>query len=212
MTKKFKNDRGIALVTTLMLTLLSLVIIMATFYLITAGTVQSGANKRYRSALDASYGGSHAVIKDILPQLLQNFTDPNMFNDVANTFASLNLQVETGTLACMQAKLTSATSTWISSGVCGTNSNSLSPTVQPDFQFTLPAANGATPYTVYSKIVDTVPGNTDMSGVQLEGAGVAESQNVIVAQHYPYVYRVEVQAQRLTNATEQANLSILYAY
>jgi len=211
MTNIFKNDKGIALVTSLMLTLIIMTVIMATFYLITAGTIQTGASKRYKTALDASYGGGQMVVKDLIPQLLQNFTAPNMISLVTNNFASaIGLQIQTSSLACLQAKLTQNTSKWQAAS-CSSSSSSLNPTQMPDFQFSL-QSNGQNPYTVYSKIVDTVQGNTDMSGLQLLGGGVAEAQTSVTAQHFPYIYRVEVQAERSTNATEQANLSVVYAY
>jgi hypothetical protein len=65
---------------------------------------------------------------------------------------------------------------------------------------------------VYTKIVDTVPGNSDLSGLQLEGAGVAETSPLVKPLQIPYIYRIEIQGERKNNPTAQANLEVLYAY
>lgn len=212
---RLKNEEGIALVTTMMLTLLALTIVSTALYLMAASTKQSGITKSYRTALQASYGASDLVVKDLIPQLLSNADSTTAIRDVINNFPGLapSLTIEPGypTQAqqqqCIAAKLNSAPAAWPAG--C---SSTLRAKELPDFRFTMPASAGATPYTIYSKIVDTVVGNSDMSGVSLLGAGVAEAQSGITPQHIPYVFRVEVQAERSANATENAALSVLYAY
>src|SRR6185369_11411972 len=66
-----KNNKGIALVTSLMFTMISLVICMALLHMIISGAQTSGAYKRYRTALDASYGGSEIVARDLIGQALK---------------------------------------------------------------------------------------------------------------------------------------------
>jgi hypothetical protein len=135
---------------------------------------------------------------------IKNYSQDNGITLLANGYSTT-----TQSQLCLQAKLTLPTATWINSPYnC---SNTITPTTAPDITMTLPATNG-TQFTVYSKIVDTVAGNTDTSGLQLEGAGVAESNTIIVPQHFPYVYRVEVQGQRSVNPAEKSNISVLYAY
>jgi len=56
-----------------------------------------------------------------------------------------------------------------------------------------------------------IAGNSDVSSFVLEGGGTTEPGAVTVP-HYPYVYRLEVQGEREQNATEKANLSVMYAY
>jgi hypothetical protein len=200
-----KNEKGIALVTALMLTMISLTVIMALMYMITAGTQLTGAQKRYRTALDAAHGGVDITIKDIIPTIMQNIEDPGMATTVETAFGGVTLDV-TATQACLQAKLTSPRSQW--PATCSQQSN---PKQSPDMNFLLPSSTGDQ-FRVYTKIVDTVKGNTDVSGLQLEGGGVAESSPVLTPQHFPYLYRVEVQGERETNAREQSNISALYAY
>lgn len=207
----FNNKKGIALVTSLMFTLISLTIIMAVMYMVTASTKQSGGLKRYRTVLEASYGGSEVVMKDMMPVFLRNFFDPAVgptgaINALQNAFSGLqNFTVESS-VGCLQAKLQNTSSSWSAIQYCD---NSLSPKTYPDFKFSLPATAGSTPYTVYAKIVDTVPGNTDMSGNDLDTGDKRRPSEV---EHFPFIYRVEVSAERSSNATEQANISVVYAY
>jgi hypothetical protein len=206
-----KNEDGIALVTSLMMTLISLAIIMSILYLITSSIQNTGANKRYKSAMEAAYGGTELVVKDLFPMIMRDYASSNLSYDIAHYSADSNATLTlSSTQQCLQAKLTMNTAGW--KKICtDPNSSTTNPTSQPDILIQLPATNGAQ-FTVYSKIVDTVAGNTDTSGLQLEGSGVAESSAVITPQHFPYVYRLEVQGQRSVNPAEKSNISVLYAY
>lgn len=205
MKRFLQQEEGVALVTSLVMTLISLAIVMSVMYMITQNIQRIGTMKRYKTALEASYGGTDIVMKELVPQVLKNIAAPKTF--LETTYGtSMNLAV-LATDSCLSDKLTKETSQWGSA--C---SSTVSAKSGADFAFRLPSATGGQPYAIYSKIVDTVFGNTDVSGLQLEGAGVAESLSVITPQHIPYVYRLEVQAEKVTNATEQANMSVLYAY
>lgn len=197
----FDNNKGIALVTSLMLTLISLTIVMALMYMITASTQMSGQFKRYKTALEASYGGTELVTKEVLPMLLQNYSS----STISAEFTGINF-VATASQACLQSKIQNATRNWLAG--C---SNTISSKQYPDFTFKLSATSG-NPFIVYSKIVDTLPGNSDLSGLQLEGSGVAEASSAITPKHFPYAYRLEVQSERENNPTAQSNLEVLYAY
>ena len=197
------DSRGFALITSLMFTLISLTIVLSMMYMLTQGTKNSGANKRYKTAIDASYGGAELFTKDVLPYLMQNYSDPNFTTLVNTAFNTVNMQLVNAT--CLQAKLTSPSGAW--PGSC---SNSSSPTDNPDMSFNLLSASG-NPYKIYSKIVETVGGNSDLSGLQLEGGGVSESSSGITPVHSPYYYRIEVQGAQSINS-ERANIEVLYAY
>jgi hypothetical protein len=208
-----KNEDGIALVTSLMMTLITLAIIMSVLYLITSSIQNMGASKRYKSAMEAAYGGTELIVKDLFPMVMRDVASATLASDISTYNQDTGITVLangynnlTKSQQCLQDKLTKSTAHWTS--YCD---SSVNPTTYPDFQIQLPATNG-TQFTVYSKIVDTVAGNTDTSGLQLEGAGVAESNTIIVPQHLPYVYRVEVQGQRSINPAEKSNISVLYAY
>jgi len=199
-----KNNKGIALITSLMLTLISLVIILSVMTLINNSIKRTGAQKRYKTAVEAAYGGTDIVVKEMMPFILQNM-------DSANLGATLQGQYAAGWLTvtsdqCLIDKLTKTTNSW--NAACN---QSLNPKQTPDLVFPLTSLNGK-PFSVYAKIVDTSSGNTDTSGLQLEGAGVAESTSVLTPQQKPYVYRLEIQGERSINASEQSNLSVLYAY
>lgn len=199
-----KND-GIALVTSLMMTLISLTIIMAVMYMISQNITRSSGIKTYKTALAASYGGSQMIIKEIVPQLLKSYSNVDFITDIQNSFSLINLTVNT-TNACIQDKLTKKSSDWHID--C---SKTFGIKDAPDFSFSLQAAGGQS-YAIYTKVVDTVIGNTDTSGLQLEGAGVAETTSVLSPKHVPYVYRVEIQGERSVAAVERAQLTVLYAY
>ncbi len=206
--KVLRSRDGIALVTSLMLTLISMTIVMALMYMMTYGTKVSGQFKRYKTALDASYGGTEILTKDILPMVLRNYSSSTLVTDLVSSatgFGAIGLQVNT-TQNCLQSKLTKATANW--PAACDSSPFAAK---NPDMSFSLQASTG-NPYTVYSKIVDTTLGNSDVSGLQLEGSGVAEGSSVLTPQHFPYVYRVEIQGQRQNTQGAQANVEVLYAY
>lgn len=203
--KLLKNDKGIALVTSLMLTLISLTIVMAMLYLVTQGIQTSGQNKKYHTALDAAYGGSEIVLKDIMPVVFQNYSSTGFVANIQGAFSGVNLQV-LSTQECLQKKLSYETTAWPAG--C---SNDPNPAKSPDLSITLPSSTG-NPYIVYSKIVDTVKGNTSQSGLQLEGSGVAESSSILTPQHFPFYYRLEIQGEKQTGATARANIEVLYAF
>lgn len=200
-----RQKKGIALVTSLMLTLISLTICMALLYMVTKSITQSSQNKKYHTSLDAAYGGSEIVLKDILPMVLQNYSSATLVSQVQSDFVAINLQV-LSTQNCLQTKLVKPTASWPSD--C---SNLSDPKKSPDISFTLQSASG-NPFIVYSKIVGTVQGNSDVSGLQLEGSGVAETSSLLKPMQIPYIYRMEIQGERQNNPSTQSTLEVLYAY
>lgn len=200
-----RNKDGIVLVTSLMLTLISLTIVLALLYMVSQGVKSSGQLKKYRTAVEASYGGTEIMVKDILPVVMQNYSSSTFTTTVQGAFTGVSLAMLSDP-KCMQKKLSKATSNWPSG--C---SNTPNPKSSPDMQISLNATSGS-PFIVTSKIVDTVAGNSDTSGLQLEGSGVAESSSLLTPQHFPYFYRMEVQGERQGNSTAQANIEVLYAF
>jgi hypothetical protein len=197
------NQKGIALVTALMLTLISLAIISALLIMILRGVQTSASEKKYRTALEATYGGTEITMKDVTPLVFQGYSGAQL----SAKFAGVDDMTFPSGTACFHQKLTLPTSLWSSS--C---SQTLNPTSSPDVSFKLKGINNSNaPYTVYAKYVDSTIGNTDISGLQLEGSGVAEASAIITPKHFPNVYRLEVRAER-SATTEQANISVLYAY
>jgi hypothetical protein len=227
--KLINNDKGIALVTSLMFTVLALVMCMSLLYLITMSTKTSGTMKRYRTALEAAQGGTDLVLKDIFPAF-------HSYSGTALTsrFTGFN---SLSTSLCLRIKLKTPKSEW--PNAC--RNFSLNAKESKDVAFNLNGAsiNGVpgTPYRVYAKIVDTVDhrivvadnysgasgrnsvrpktvvfaGNSDVSESGLNISSVTQGKPPNNP-HYPYLYRVEVQGERQINAVENSKLSVLYAY
>lgn len=209
--KFLDNDKGVALVTSLMLTVLTFTISMVMLYMVLQSTRISGAHKRYKNALDAAVGGVDIVTLDALPYLIGFASDPTGSTLIDRLNGSMNLTATSGVSdACLQAKLTSKV--W--GAACGVASANINPKDTPDMSFTLqsqvPGFNAPSGYTVYTKIVSTTPGSTDMSGRNLEGQSTTGAPPADVGA--PYLYRIEVSSEKVTNPSERADLSILYAY
>ncbi len=221
-----KNEKGIALVTALLFTLLSLGIIMVLLYMITLGTKVTAANKTYKTALEASYGATDLITKNILPSIFQNYTTGSSIAMFAGgaSFASVALAVPNSD--CFARKTTQNTSEWNTGGQCVDNTamKSSLASVRPDMIFNLKADNDSGGFNVYTKIVDTRCGgdssigqkctNSDSGGVEgLDpGGGVASVDAAITVARKPAYYRIEVQGERVSNPREKSKLSILYAY
>ncbi|MGA7828308.1 MAG: hypothetical protein WCA04_11640 [Geobacteraceae bacterium] len=223
-----RNQNGVALITALMFTAISLVLCLALLYIVTVGIQTSGALKGYKTALDATYGGTDIMVKDLVNTSF-GYKDYLTLH-VGATFpdylkSNMGLLAANATVGdCMNQRLTLPRTQWSAS--C--KDTSLDPkTGHTDVSFELNAASG-TPYKVYTKIVDTMErkflvldggtektvvmaGNSDTSTLSLEGGSTTEGGQVTVP-HYPYVYRIEIQGERKQNPKEKANVSVLYAY
>jgi hypothetical protein len=231
--KIFRNEKGIALVTSLMITLISLTMILALLYMVTRGIQVSGMQKRYKTVLDAAYGGANIMAKDIIPYVIQQINSQafsgatglisalDSSNPAINPYTSISLNAypngnltQSQAQTCLQDKLTMSTVYWPSYCTnAQTNPVTAPPSQFADMTFLLQGVN--TPYTVYAKIVDTKQGNTAMAGLQLFGSGVSEGANVITPKHLPYLYTVEVQGQKTGDTSVSAvsaNIEVLYAY
>ena len=206
-----KNKQGIALITALLLTLIGLAVILAALHFVTQGTILSGMHKRYSTSLEAAHGGVEIIAKEIIPKTIAGTT---MLQSLGSYGDLVSYQVSDN---CFIEKMTKATANWDSS-LCTADNTSLDlkksdGTNIADVTLTLLGTAPQPNFKVYTKIVDTVPGNSDTSGLVLEGFGVVESgSGIVTPQHFPYTYRVEVQGERETNPDERANISVLYAY
>ena len=234
MMKGIKNEKGIALVMVLILSLIGLAMVSAMLFMLTQGIQVSSAQKFYRTAEEASYGGMELAVQylgsrgimnlPLLPLTLHggaagtayalgcNCNDPYNYGD--NRERSTNAQSD----RC--DKLCNPTSNWpVGTRAADTALIPADPANmtawRADFTYTLGVAPAT--FTVFTKIVDTVQGNSDVGGLvisgELGGAGVVASNTGIVnPPHNPYLYRVEIQSQATANPRERARLSLLYAY
>jgi len=199
------GEKGAALVTALMLTVLSLVIALALLYTISAGTKLSASQKRYRTALAAAHGGVELVTLELMPRLLQGDPAPS---SLQSDFSLISLSLPG--YGCLQQKLGAPASAW---SACSASQRDPDPALSPDFSFVLGGTAESDRYAVTVKILDTVPGNTDTGANDLLDAGnsVAGTEEGVHPQHVPGLFNIAVQgvggAQR-----EKARLSLMYAY
>ncbi|HIJ94673.1 MAG TPA: hypothetical protein HPP94_02835 [Desulfuromonadales bacterium] len=216
------NQKGIALITSLMLMLISMTIVMYLMYMITSGVKMSGANKRYKTALEASYGAVDLITKDVLPQIFKttiaaSLTTPGTAITGLGFASVLNFTPSSDT--CLINKFTKPASQW--NAAC---SNTTNPKVAPDFTMTLNSTVGD-PFIVYTKIVSTICSDTrayptgkctgsDLSGFEEldPGLGTSSGSSVVSPQSMPAIYRIEISGERSNNPLEKSNLSVLYAY
>ncbi len=220
MMKILRCEKGIALVTVLVLSLIALAIVSTLIYFVTQGTRFSGFFKRYETVREAAYGGGEivaALIKnrgelDITGLTFSSFsTDDNGF--IPCNCGDPDVAGDNTPDTCLCRKLCDPTSAWVSAGCNST----FDPSYYPDIQFELPADPlnplGSTIYEVSAKIVDTTKGYTDLSGEDLGGTCVACSDPTLKGPPAPYLYRIEINAQDTTKPEwERERLSILYAY
>jgi hypothetical protein len=96
MKRKFHNEKGIALLTTLMLMVLGFGVVATLLYMVTYATKTTSVEQKYATALDAAKGGA-----DFLINMMQNemFGPPTLGGVVVSSSNSL----------CIQQKLTQAT-------------------------------------------------------------------------------------------------------
>ncbi len=212
--KNLRNERGIALVTALCLTMIALAIIMALLYMITWQARLSGAHKRYKTAIEASQGSAEILAKQIIPLVFANVTGARL----TAQFPGISLVQANG--KCMQAKLNSVPSGagsldyplgW--PAYCGADPVPLEASPATS-DVTLNLQGTQSPFNVYTKIVDTRPGNSDTSGNNflIHGNGADGTDPDVAPKHIPALYRIEVLGQMASNPLEKAKLSVLYAY
>ncbi|GLI35732.1 hypothetical protein [Desulforhabdus amnigena] len=136
-----KNERGIALITTLLLMVMGFAVVVILLHLVTQGTKISGIEQRYSTALEASKGGEYVIIDTIL-------NDGTLNDDL---IASGNILDDAFNADCLYQKLTKVTSAspkvnWPS---CTDYASTTDPTKDPDVILNL------SNYQVSIKIVDT---------------------------------------------------------
>lgn len=218
-----KNNKGVALVTSLMLTLISLGIIMALFYIITQSIKISAASKRYASAKEAAYGGGALMAFDVLAIAWKNYSSSaGVASSLVSQYGNVNLSVSASD-KCLRQKMSSAPANW---SACSSGQKSLdlsSIKSSPDLSFLLKGASVSQHYKVFAKIVDTSTGNTDSGGavstedpeglIKASGSAYSrEGAGGIPVMHVPYNYRIEVQSEKESNPMEKSNVTVLYAY
>jgi len=224
MKKRLADNKGIALVTALMLTLITMGIVMALFYMITQSVKLSAANKRYRNVTEATYGGAELVAFDIIGTAWKNYSSSaGATSKLVSTYGNVDLTASVSN-DCFIQKLSSPTSSWTSCGAAEKSMDISSVKSDPDISFLLKGAATGQNYNVYAKIVDTTAGNTDTFSlisdssdkdglISASGSSYSKTGGSQVSMmHIPFSYRIEVQGQPAANQLEKSNVTVLYAY
>jgi len=183
-----RNEKGMALVFVLILAAVALGLTLAMLNMVGRGSYVSGQQKRYRTALEASRGGVEAALQMIASG-----------GTMATPYS--NLYLNSGTVP---TKLSRSTGAW------GGLDNAITIDVTDTATYDMTIDLGT--YRVYSKIVDTVAGNSGVNEGLLKSGVVTTSSGEVVAVSVPYLYTIEVLSQSQNNPTERAKLSVLYQY
>ena len=185
--KTLRNEKGFALLFVLILAAIALVMTLGMLFMVGRGSFVSGQQKRYRTAVEASRGGVEAML-----QLIASRGTPDL------TYMQ---GVNVGNLAM---KLNNTTDSWVALD------NSI--TINPLNSSTYDMKADLVTYTAYTKIVDTVAGNSGPDEGLLKTGVVNTGSGEVTVQSIPYLYTIEVLAQSQTNATERSKFSVLYQY
>jgi hypothetical protein len=184
-----RNEKGFALPFVLILAAIALTITLAMFLMLGRGSFVSGQQKRYRTAVEASRGGMEAMLQVIANR--GSLTTPYVIPPVLNQ-------------AAIDTKLANPTGAW------GTLNSEI--TIDPGNALTYDMTIDLGAYRVYTKIADTVDGNSGADEGLLNKGVVNTGSGEIQVVSVPYLYTIEVLSQSQANPTERSKLSVLYQY
>lgn len=199
-----KNQKGIALIVALILSLVSLVLIGMALYISTQGTKLSGRLKSYATALSAA-NGAYEITTTILPRI----KDDQSF-DLSN-IDSLKSNKE----KCLNIKLNNLTQDWTSASGWSNNCYSLNNATSSnlddirtyyDLQYKLGD------YDVYIKVTSSSLGNTQQPSKNNLNVGsvVSNGQSGKSPPTMPHLYRIEILSEK--NSSDEVHITALYAY
>lgn len=186
---RLRNEKGIALAAVMVLAMVALALTASLMYMLARGGFLSGMQKQYKTALEAGVGGAGVTFRVIAAG--------------GNTGAISLANPATGTN--LVTKLQNRTADW---GVAVDNTM----TINPSNVATYDLAHDLGNYRVYSKIVDTVPGNTGVDEGLVKSGVVSTTTGELVVVSAPYLYTIEILAERQSNPSERAKISVLYQY
>lgn len=190
------NEKGVALITALVLGLIGMLMIATLLNLVGTGIWTSGSKKRYQTALEASRGGLDFFAKEIIQRGIGGTSLSTMGSYTGGIFTGL------ATNADFTNKLTTT----------GRVGDGTYPTTNPDTRVTFLLAGSNSNITVNTTILSASRGNSGTSSNILGGGGVVNSQSgTVTPQHIPYLYQIESRGQG-ASFQENAILSSSYAY
>lgn len=182
-----RNEKGFALAIVLILAAIALVMTLGMMFMVSRGSYVSGQQKRFRTAVEAARGGMEATFQLIASR-------------GSLTVPYTNLAVDNGAAT----KMGNPTGSW------GGLDSSI--TIDPAVSTTYDMRIDLGTYRVFSKIVDTVPGNSSLGDTLLKSGVVSTGTGEVVVMSIPYLYTIEVLSQSQSNATERSKFSVLYQY
>lgn len=187
--KRLGNDRGVALIFVLLLAVVALITTAGLLYLVGRGGYLSGQQKRYHTALEAGRGGVQATLQVVGDRGIDTIGLTNVV-----------LGADLGT------KLANPTGAWM-----GADSSS---TIDPAVNTTYDLRFDLGIYRIYSKIVDTVDGNSGADTGLLKIGVVNTGSGEVTVMNIPYLYTIEELSANPINpsTTERAKISLLYQY
>jgi hypothetical protein len=187
--KILRNEKGFALVFVLILAAISLAMTLAMLIMVSRGSYVSGQQKRFRTAAEAGRGGMEAMF-----QMISNRGGSTILytNQVLPTPGALDIKLA-GPIAGWGGLDTSST---------------INPTDNTSYDMRIDLGT----YRVYTKIVDTVDGNSGADEGLIKTAVVNAGSGEVTVVSVPYLYTIEVLSQSTTNTAERSKLSVLYQY
>ncbi len=186
---RMRNEKGVALLTVMLMSIVALALTAGLLYMLARGGYLSGMQKQYRTALEAGVGGANVTFRTIAAGGNTGLVS------LAPVFVSDNLVT----------KLEHRTADWPA-----TADNTL--TINPKSPSTYDLAYDLGNYRVYSKIVNTVTGNTGRDEGLAKSGVVSSTTGELVVVSNPYLYTIEILSERRTDPSERAKLSVLYQY
>jgi hypothetical protein len=201
------SERGMALVMVLILSAICLAVMAALVYMITASTQVSGIQKRYKTALEAGKAGAAVTYELIGGRGILNMTGLSNFS-VSNVQGTGTIDGVSVSQSCMTWKLNYSTSMWPLS--CK-RELSIDPDDATTYDMSFDLGTAAV-YSVRSKIVDTVEGNSGGGAGLLKTGVVASNSGEVSVMSKPYLYTLEVAAENKDNRQERGKYEILYQY
>ena len=193
--KTLRNEKGFALAFVLVLAVIALGLTLAMLAMVGRGSFVSGQQKRFRTAVEASRGGVEAMM-----ELIATRGNPTtaFMNQVLPNQPGLGTKLSGPVLP---------SGTWAGWG--GLDS---AITIDPGAPTTYDLRIDLGTYRVYSKIADTVEGNSGADEGLLKTAVVNSGSGEVTVVSVPYLYTIEVLSQSQVNPTERSKMSVLYQY
>lgn len=186
--KILRNEKGFAMVFVLVLAAISLAMTLAMLMMVSRGSFLSGQQMRFRTAVEASWGGMEAMFQLISGR-----------GNLSTPYTNLGMDN-----AGIGTKLGGPTATW--GGL--DQAIMIDPNVSTSYDMRIDLGT----YRVYAKIADTVDGNSGADEGLIKTAVVNAGSGEVTVVSVPYLYTIEVLSQSTTNPTERSKLSILYQY